>query len=76
IDYLEGVGLDVGIYSTPYQWGVIAGDYRPGLPVWTAGARDVYDAAARCDNPRYAFGGGTVELVQWVETYDMNYACP
>jgi hypothetical protein len=76
IDYLEGEALEVGIYSTPYQWGVIAGGYAPGLPVWTAGARNVFDAAARCGNPRYAFGGGEIELVQWVETYDMNYACP
>ncbi len=75
IDYLQEEGLEVGVYSTPYQWGVIAGDFAPGLPVWTAGALNLYDAASRCGNPRYAFGGGHIELVQWVEVYDRNYAC-
>ena len=75
IDYLQSERLEVGIYSTPYQWGVIAGKYAPGLPVWTAGATSLEGATARC-NSQYAFGGGQVELVQWVEQYDMNYACP
>ncbi|MGH2627568.1 MAG: hypothetical protein ACRDHY_13065 [Anaerolineales bacterium] len=75
IEYLQGKDLDVGIYSTPYQWGVIAGGYAPGLPVWTAGAANFLDAVSRCNNPKYAFGGGKVELVQYVETYDTNVIC-
>ncbi|HEY4670120.1 MAG TPA: hypothetical protein VIH05_10130 [Tepidiformaceae bacterium] len=75
IDHLLEQRMNVGIYSTPYQWGVIAGDYAPGLPVWTAGALGLEGAKARC-NSQYAFGGGTVRMVQWVETYDMNYVCP
>ncbi|MGI8927185.1 MAG: hypothetical protein ACR2HN_11150 [Tepidiformaceae bacterium] len=76
IDYLQAMDKTAGIYSTPYQWGEIAGYYVPGLPNWSAGADDLEDAKTRCDDPRYAFGGGRVQLVQWVETYDMNYACP
>jgi hypothetical protein len=75
IEYLQSRGLDVGIYSTPYQWGVIAGGYSPGLPVWTAGAENFLEAVSRCDNPKYAFAGGAVELVQYVETYDTNVIC-
>ena len=75
IEYLQGKGLDVGIYSTPYQWGVIAGGYMPGLPVWTAGASDFLDAVSRCNNPKYEFGGGKTVLVQYVQTYDTNVIC-
>jgi hypothetical protein len=41
---------------------------------WTAGASDAESAPGRC-NERYAFGGGEVVMVQWVETYDRNYVC-
>jgi hypothetical protein len=75
IDHLQEAGLRVGIYSTPYQWRTIAGEYAPGLPVWTAGATGLADARTKC-NSRYAFGGGTVRMVQWVERYDMNFVCP
>ncbi len=76
IEYLQGRGYDVGIYSTPYQWRLIAGGYRPGLAVWTAGAESYAEALLRCDNPEYAFGGGQVALVQYVETFDTNVICP
>lgn len=75
IDYLREHGLQTGIYSTPYQWKVITGSYAPGLPVWTAGAVHLVEAKTRCDNPRYAFGGGAVAMVQYVDTYDMNWIC-
>lgn len=76
IEHLQSRGYDVGIYSTPYQWRLIAGGYKPGLPVWTAGASDYADALRRCDDPRAAFAGGKVALVQYVETYDTNVVCP
>jgi hypothetical protein len=74
IEYLEDRGVTVGIYSTPYQWGIIAGSYAPGLDVWTAGASSEAAAPNRCGS-NYAFGGGTVVMVQWVESYDRNYVC-
>lgn len=75
IDYLQRKNASVGVYSTPYQWREIAGRYAPGLPVWTAGAESLAEAKSRC-SPAYAFGGGRVVLVQYVEQFDTNYRCP
>lgn len=75
IDYLQSTGHSLGVYSTPYQWGIIAGDFAPQLPVWTAGAADLAEAPTRCTD-RYAFGGGKVAMVQYVsEVFDTNYFC-
>jgi len=76
IAYLQSTGKVAGIYSTPRQFRIIAGTFAPGLPVWTAGAADVTEAMERC-TPDYAFGGGKVQLVQYVsEHLDMSYVCP
>ena len=76
IDYLRNTGHVVGVYSTPRQWRIIAGTFAPNLPVWTAGAADQAEAMTRC-TPQYAFGGGTVTLVQYIsEHFDMSYVCP
>ncbi len=75
--YIREHGLPAGIYGTPYQWGLIAGPYAPGLPVWTAGAQGIQGAAARCTDPRYAFAGGYVAMVQYYDFgFDTNYECP
>jgi fibronectin type III domain protein len=75
IDYLRSQGRTVGIYSTPKQWGQIAGGFSPGLPVWTAGAPDSATAPDYCA-PSHAFGGGPVWLVQYELTdYDADFAC-
>jgi hypothetical protein len=74
IEGLRAQGLSVGIYSTSYQWTVIAGSFSPGLPVWAAGASDHVDAPGHC--ARGAFGGGTVVLVQHPNSgFDGNVAC-
>ena len=76
IDVLQETGHKVGIYSVPRMWRIIAGDYAPGLPNWTAGAADLAEAKTRCTD-QYAFGGGKVVLVQYVsEEFDTNWACP
>jgi len=76
IERLQASGRTVGIYSTPRQWSTIAGGYEPQLHVWTAGAQDLAEATTRC-NPEFGFGGGPVELVQYVsEQFDMSYVCP
>ncbi len=75
IEALQSNGRTVGLYSTPYQWNQIAGGFNPGLPVWTAGAESHQQAIGRC-NPRYAFGGGEVKLVQFIWAgFDTNYIC-
>ena len=33
---LQGLGVRVGIYSTPAMWEEIAGAWEPGLPIWYA----------------------------------------
>ncbi|MBA4181164.1 MAG: hypothetical protein C0506_11295 [Anaerolinea sp.] len=77
IDYFKERKLTVGVYGTPRQWRIIAGDYAPGLPVWTAGAQGIEGAAARCGDPDYAFAGGRVHMVQYYDFgFDTNFVCP
>ncbi|MHB1535452.1 MAG: hypothetical protein ACYC1D_12750 [Acidimicrobiales bacterium] len=88
VQALRSLGLTAGIYSTPLQWGEIAGSLAfPGIPVWAAGAGNVtggyYSAVSYCTND--AFAGGTVTLVQYGYTGggytgpavadDQDYAC-
>ena len=75
IDALQRRGADVGIYSTPYQWRVIAGSYSPGLPTWVAGPSDLAGAASFCDRGT-SFGGGPVWMVQFPYAgFDGNLMC-
>jgi hypothetical protein len=77
IEYLKEKGLPIGIYGTPRQWRIIAGASSPGLPIWTAGAQGIDQAMARCDDPAYAFAGGTVVMSQYYDFgFDTNYRCP
>ncbi|HVF31815.1 MAG TPA: hypothetical protein VM933_02150 [Acidimicrobiales bacterium] len=75
IDGVREAGLDVGIYSTPYQFGKLMGDEQPGVPVWTAGANGLGAVAGYCQAK--GFGGGPAVLVQLLPgQYDPNLACP
>ena len=75
IDYLKSQGRSVGIYSTSKQWGQVAGNFSPALPVWVAGAPDAGSAPGYCAGS-YAFGGGPVWLVQVTgDQFDADYAC-
>ena len=66
----------VGIYSNAATWKNIAGSYAPGLPNWVYGAPSPSAMSTYC-GPTYAFGGGTVAVVQyWNGSYDLDYACP
>jgi hypothetical protein len=77
IDFFRERKLPMGIYSTPRQWRIISGGYAPGLPVWTAGAQGIVEAAGRCFDPSYAFGAGVVRMVQYYDYgFDTNYVCP
>lgn len=76
IEYLQAHGKSVGIYSTSYQYGKIAGSYAPGLPLWVPGvAHGPQDGPIACYTAP-AFAGGRVAMVQWTWTYDGNYVCP
>jgi hypothetical protein len=78
--FTEKIGLRVGIYSTGYQWNLIAGTTPPGsslysLPSWLAGSSSERDARSDCRLPPLT-GGGTVEMTQYVaKQLDYNVAC-
>ncbi|WLQ07812.1 hypothetical protein [Arthrobacter oryzae] len=78
--YFESIGADVGIYSTGYQWGKIAGTVPStsnlaGLPSWLAGARTVRGAKSNCSLPGLT-PGSRVALAQYVSGgLDYNVAC-
>ena len=80
--YLKSIGAPVGLYSTPYQWKLIAGttpstSSLSKLPSWLAGAKSATDAAARCGGTALT-SGGRISMVQWINsagTLDYNYSC-
>jgi hypothetical protein len=66
----------LGIYSTAYQWGVIAGSSTAfsASPSWIAGASSQKAAQAKCAGP--SFTGGRVALVQYIASgFDADVAC-
>jgi len=75
----------VGIYSTGYQWGRIAGTTvgnsdkglnLRGLDSWLAGAFDEAQARSRCTPDGGLTPGSTVSLVQFVKkNLDHNVSC-
>lgn len=70
--------VQVGVYSTSYQWSQIAGGPASGalqgLPVWIPGASRESGAAANCSLA--SFTGGPVTVTQWFEhPYDGDYSC-
>ncbi|MDQ6727759.1 MAG: hypothetical protein M3066_16570, partial [Actinomycetota bacterium] len=75
IDFLQRQpGVKVGIYALRNGWSRITGGAAFNLPNWVAGAANLADARAHCA-PSYSITGGPVVLTQWVNGYDLNYAC-
>jgi hypothetical protein len=79
--YLESTGAEVGIYSTAYQFGEIAGGITPGsnlsgLRSWLAGAESTSTAQELCGAAPLT-PGGMVALTQFTDgDLDYNYRCP
>jgi hypothetical protein len=81
VDHFDGIGAEVGLYSTALQWMIIAG--RPdegsnlnGLPSWLAGASTAADARKRCESSEPLTEGGTVSMVQFIaKGLDYNVSC-
>ncbi len=76
LDYLHSQGIVVGIYSTSYQWGIIAGSFQPGVPNWYATGM-AGDPPFDCNK---GFTGGPTWLVQasWSGSngnFDGDFAC-
>jgi len=65
----------IGIYSTSYQWGVITGGYQPAVDAtWVAtGQHTLKRARSYCTST--SFTGAPIWLVQYVATYDHDWAC-
>jgi GH25 family lysozyme M1 (1,4-beta-N-acetylmuramidase) len=67
----------VGVYSTSYQWGQIAGTSGSQFaeqPVWVAGVGSLSTAQANCRS--VSFTGGRVTLSQYANNgYDADYHC-
>jgi len=75
IDFLQRQpGVAVGIYSLRQMWTRITGGARVDLPNWVAGATDLADARSHC-SPSNSATGGPVVFAQWVNGFDLNYAC-
>jgi hypothetical protein len=74
-DGLRSQGARIGIYSTPYQWAMIAGKMTfPGVPLWIPGAGSLngagFTATAYCQSSAQRFAGGHLVMVQWGYTGD------
>jgi|GEM_PF-1263269 len=75
LNYFQSHRLAIGIYSIGPMWEKIAGNYSPAVPLWVAQWNSQVPTMAFC-SPRFAFGGGSVAMVQVVEgRYDVNYRC-
>ncbi|WP_104138888.1 hypothetical protein [Arthrobacter sp. ZGTC131] len=76
----DGEDAGVGIYSTSYQWGIIAGTVPSsspltGLPSWLAGARTLRGAKSNCSLPGLT-PGSPVTVTQYVSAgLDYDYSC-
>lgn len=70
--------VQIGVYSTSYQWGQITGGSTAGnlsgLPDWIPGASGQSGAASNCGLT--AFTAGPVTMTQWFgHPYDGDYSC-
>ncbi len=78
VDYFQGKGLEIGLYSTSYQWNKIAGatsaaSHLAGLRSWLAGG-SVRGAPADCEkSPLTPYG--LVVMVQYVGRLDNDFSC-
>ncbi|PZS19500.1 MAG: hypothetical protein DLM54_06705 [Acidimicrobiales bacterium] len=71
---LQARGMNVGIYSTSYQFRLIAGGFSPRLPVWVGGAPSS-NPGSEC-GPSFGFGGGPVWFTQFgAGAFDGDYSC-
>jgi hypothetical protein len=78
VDYFTSQHRKVGLYSTPYQWGKIAGvtaatSDLAGLPSWLAGGSYI-GAPADCERSPLT-RNGRVAMVQYVLQFDNNFSC-
>jgi hypothetical protein len=79
--YFQNIGAKVGIYSTSYQWGQIAGTVSTNsnlnnLKSWIAGASSQTNAKSMCTTAKPLTTGSPVVLTQFVQNrLDYDYSC-
>ena len=64
----------VGVYSTPYQWGVITGGWHNGLLEWV-GTGETSAVAALPACKEFSFSGGLIRLSQYIHGIDYDLSC-
>jgi hypothetical protein len=81
VDYFQSIGASVGLYSTAFQWDQIVGSSvgstssLNGLDSWLAGASNLSDAQAKCQEPPLT-SDGQVTLTQYVsKRTDYDFSC-
>jgi hypothetical protein len=71
---LRKAGATPGVYSTGYQYSVIAGSFNPSIAEWLATGIALSAPSPACAAP--SFTGGPVTLVQGsLGSFDGDYAC-
>lgn len=80
VSYYQGLGAEVGMYSTSYQFGLIAGtpgadSNLNGLDSWLAGGETLEHSKTKCDDPPLTPGGQVVMIQYIFEGFDHNYSC-
>jgi hypothetical protein len=79
--YFQSIGARVGLYSTNYQWGQIAGTVAStsnlnNLKSWMAGASSQSNAKSMCTTAKPLTTGSPVVLTQFVQSrLDYDYSC-
>jgi peptidoglycan hydrolase-like protein with peptidoglycan-binding domain len=74
---IRSLGVQVGLYSYPYGWHEITGDWQVNLPQWVTIGGSTSGAArvARCAKP--GFTSGPVVMVQSTTgVFDSDTVCP
>jgi hypothetical protein len=74
LDYFQLQARTAGVYSTPYQWSSIAGDFAPaGVDGWMAGGQDENDFD-RCTASLW-WGSPTMMFQYLTGDFDQNIPC-
>ena len=71
-------GYAIGVYSTPYLWETVVGDFRlDGVPEWRAAGQTSREEALNRCGADWSIQGGQAVLGQWVaDNRDHNVTCP
>jgi len=79
--YFQSLGAHVGLYSTSYQWGKIAGTVTAAsnlnnLLSWVPGASSQASAAKSCQSSAPLTTGSPVTMTQYIsKNLDYDYSC-